>query len=212
MSNLSLPTWLRCSRIPFLPVVRDTKTVAQIRMSLSSSLRSISDFRTCLKLVQTLMDPFETWFNCLVNQTTVSQSTLFDFLNNEWHFKPGPTPDSCHLFFVVDFQFKSALYRKVCTLCFFRLFSRSLFRSNMIWFIRHFVNKFLYVYYGLIYVCPCRWPIFFSVKCKLALSTHLKSDVKLFMVPAWKSWRGSYHHYYYGSSLWLIHVVQFIIW
>lgn len=51
-------------------------------------------------------------------KTTVSQSTLFDFLNNEWHFKPGPTPDSCHLFFVVDFQFKSALYRKVANIFF----------------------------------------------------------------------------------------------
>lgn len=51
-------------------------------------------------------------------KTTVSQSSLFDFLNNEWHFKPGPTPDSCHLFFVVDFQFKSPLYRRVANLFF----------------------------------------------------------------------------------------------
>jgi hypothetical protein len=46
-------------------------------------------------------------------QTTVSQSNLFDHLNNEWSFKPGPTPNSCHLHFKVDFQFRSPLYRQV---------------------------------------------------------------------------------------------------
>lgn len=51
-------------------------------------------------------------------KTTVSQSNLFDFLNNEWHFKPGPTPETCHLFFVVDFQFKSPLYRRVANMFF----------------------------------------------------------------------------------------------
>jgi len=51
-------------------------------------------------------------------KTSVSQSSLFDFLNNEWHFKPGPTADSCHLFFVVDFRFKSPLYRRVANLFF----------------------------------------------------------------------------------------------
>jgi len=49
-------------------------------------------------------------------KTTVSQSNLFDHLNNEWSFKPGPTPNSCHLHFKVDFQFRSPLYRQVANM------------------------------------------------------------------------------------------------
>eukprot|EP00897_Mesotaenium_endlicherianum_P006199 jgi/Mesen1/5607/ME000282S04753 len=51
-------------------------------------------------------------------KTTVSQSTLFDYLDNLWEFWPGPTPNACKLHFSVDFQFRSALYRKVAHLFF----------------------------------------------------------------------------------------------
>lgn len=49
----------------------------------------------------------------LAPQTSVSQSSLFEHLINVWEFKPGPTPHSTNLHFLVDFQFRSPLYRKV---------------------------------------------------------------------------------------------------
>lgn len=51
-------------------------------------------------------------------KTTASQSTIFEHLINIWEFKPGPTPNSCNLHFLVDFQFRSPLYRKVVDLFF----------------------------------------------------------------------------------------------
>ncbi|KAJ7519961.1 hypothetical protein O6H91_20G061400 [Diphasiastrum complanatum] len=51
-------------------------------------------------------------------KTSVSQSKLFDFLNNIWEFHPGPVPGSCKLHVVVDFQFRSPLYRRVANLFF----------------------------------------------------------------------------------------------
>ncbi|KAG6541317.1 hypothetical protein Mapa_017259 [Marchantia paleacea] len=51
-------------------------------------------------------------------KTSVSQSTLFDYLINVWEFKPGPTPHSCNLHFLVDFQFRSPLYSKVANMFF----------------------------------------------------------------------------------------------
>lgn len=35
---------------------------------------------------------------------------LFDHLNTEWRFAPGPTPQSCVVTFAVDFQFLSPLH------------------------------------------------------------------------------------------------------
>lgn len=46
-------------------------------------------------------------------QTTVSQSFLFNYLDNIWEFRPGPVPNSCNLRFSVAFQFTSSLYRGV---------------------------------------------------------------------------------------------------
>lgn len=51
-------------------------------------------------------------------KTSVSQSSLFDHLINVWEFKPGPTPHSTNLHFLVDFQFRSPLYRKVANMFF----------------------------------------------------------------------------------------------
>ncbi|KAL2634805.1 hypothetical protein R1flu_006284 [Riccia fluitans] len=51
-------------------------------------------------------------------KTSVSESTLFDYLINIWEFKPGPTPHSCNLHFLVEFQFRSPLYRKVANMFF----------------------------------------------------------------------------------------------
>lgn len=51
-------------------------------------------------------------------KTSVSQSSLFDHLINVWEFKPGPTPHSTQLHFLVDFQFRSPLYRKVANMFF----------------------------------------------------------------------------------------------
>lgn len=51
-------------------------------------------------------------------KTTVSQSTLFDFLDNTWEFNEGPVPGTCRLHFRIDFQFRSALYRKVANVFF----------------------------------------------------------------------------------------------
>lgn len=50
--------------------------------------------------------------------STVGNSLLFDFLNCHWEFRPGPVPQSCHLYFSVEFQFKSSLYRQVSDLFF----------------------------------------------------------------------------------------------
>ncbi|CAM6103182.1 unnamed protein product [Calypogeia fissa] len=51
-------------------------------------------------------------------KTSVSQSSLFHHLTNVWEFKPGPTPHSTNLHFLVDFQFRSPLYRKVANMFF----------------------------------------------------------------------------------------------
>jgi hypothetical protein len=53
-----------------------------------------------------------------VLQTTASQSGLFDHLINVWEFKPGPTPGTCDLYFLVDFKFQSPLYRQVKLVCY----------------------------------------------------------------------------------------------
>eukprot|EP00850_Spirogloea_muscicola_P014770 SM000108S14214 [mRNA] locus=s108:219662:221627:- [translate_table: standard] len=57
-------------------------------------------------------------------KTTVSQSTLFDHLDNMWEFRPGPAPGTTNLHFAVDFRFKSALYRRAADLFFDEVVSR----------------------------------------------------------------------------------------
>ncbi|TKY75066.1 Coenzyme Q-binding protein COQ10-like [Spatholobus suberectus] len=57
-------------------------------------------------------------------KTTVSQSTLFDHLINIWEFNPGPVPGSCNLYFLVDFKFKSPLYRQIASMFFKEVASR----------------------------------------------------------------------------------------
>ncbi|KAK7310853.1 hypothetical protein RJT34_08614 [Clitoria ternatea] len=49
-------------------------------------------------------------------KTTVSKSTLFDHLINVWEFNPGPVPGSCNLYFLVDFKFRSPLYRQIASM------------------------------------------------------------------------------------------------
>ncbi|KAH7277583.1 hypothetical protein KP509_39G057700 [Ceratopteris richardii] len=51
-------------------------------------------------------------------KTSVSNSKLFEYLNNVWEFSPGPEAGSCNLHFLVDFQFRSPLYRKVANMFF----------------------------------------------------------------------------------------------
>ncbi|KAJ1260743.1 hypothetical protein BS78_10G255800 [Paspalum vaginatum] len=51
-------------------------------------------------------------------KTTASESELFDHLINVWEFKPGPVPGTCDLYFLVDFKFKSPLYRQVASMFF----------------------------------------------------------------------------------------------
>lgn len=57
-------------------------------------------------------------------KSTVSESSLFDHLINVWEFKPGSTPGSCELYFLVDFKFRSPLYRQVATMFFKEVASR----------------------------------------------------------------------------------------
>ena len=42
-----------------------------------------------------------------------SNTRLFKVLRNEWYFKPGPTPDSCCIDFVVEYQFHNWWYSHV---------------------------------------------------------------------------------------------------
>ncbi|KAL0369006.1 UNVERIFIED_CONTAM: Cold-regulated protein 27 [Sesamum calycinum] len=57
-------------------------------------------------------------------ETTSSQSTLFDHLINAWEFNPGPVPGTCNLYFLVDFKFKSPLYRQIANMFFKEVVSR----------------------------------------------------------------------------------------
>lgn len=57
-------------------------------------------------------------------KTTVSESSLFDHLINVWEFNPGLTPGTCDLHFLVDFKFRSPLYRQVATMFFKEVVSR----------------------------------------------------------------------------------------
>lgn len=57
-------------------------------------------------------------------KSTVSESSLFDHLINIWEFNPGPVPGSCDLHFLVDFKFRSPLYRQVATMFFKEVVSR----------------------------------------------------------------------------------------
>ncbi|CAO2815116.1 unnamed protein product [Amaranthus hypochondriacus] len=51
-------------------------------------------------------------------KTTASESNLFEHLINIWEFSPGPTPETCNIHFLVDFKFRSPLYRQVASLFF----------------------------------------------------------------------------------------------
>ncbi|XP_065846923.1 uncharacterized protein [Euphorbia lathyris] len=57
-------------------------------------------------------------------KTTVSQSSLFEHLINIWEFNPGPVPGSCDLYFLVDFKFRSPLYRQAASMFFKEVVSR----------------------------------------------------------------------------------------
>ncbi|GMH04035.1 hypothetical protein Nepgr_005874 [Nepenthes gracilis] len=57
-------------------------------------------------------------------KTTGSQSNLFEHLINIWEFNPGPTPETCSLYFLVDFKFQSPLYRQVASMFFKEVVSR----------------------------------------------------------------------------------------
>ncbi|CAO2819677.1 unnamed protein product [Amaranthus hypochondriacus] len=57
-------------------------------------------------------------------KTTASQSNLFEHLINVWEFRPGPTPETCNLYFLVDFKFRSPLYRQVASMFFREVVSR----------------------------------------------------------------------------------------
>ncbi|XP_016706891.1 uncharacterized protein [Gossypium hirsutum] len=46
------------------------------------------------------------------DQSTTSESSLFDHLINIWEFIPGPVPGTCSLYFLVDFKFQSPLHRQ----------------------------------------------------------------------------------------------------
>lgn len=51
-------------------------------------------------------------------KATASESHLFDYLVNEWRFRPGPQPGTTWLQFLVDFRFRSPLYRTAVDLFF----------------------------------------------------------------------------------------------
>ncbi|KMS97492.1 hypothetical protein BVRB_5g126580 [Beta vulgaris subsp. vulgaris] len=57
-------------------------------------------------------------------KTTASESKLFEHLINVWEFRPGPTPETCNLYFLVDFKFRSPLYRQVASMFFREVVSR----------------------------------------------------------------------------------------
>ncbi|XP_034200843.1 coenzyme Q-binding protein COQ10 homolog, mitochondrial isoform X1 [Prunus dulcis] len=57
-------------------------------------------------------------------QTIVSNSSLFDHLINIWEFNPGPVPGSCNLYFLVDFKFRSPIYRQVASVFFKEVVSK----------------------------------------------------------------------------------------
>lgn len=57
-------------------------------------------------------------------KTTASESNLFEHLINTWEFRPGPTPDTCNVYFLVDFKFRSPLYRQVASMFFREVVSR----------------------------------------------------------------------------------------
>ncbi|KAL9238174.1 hypothetical protein vseg_012638 [Gypsophila vaccaria] len=57
-------------------------------------------------------------------KTTASESNLFEHLINVWEFSPGPTPDTCSVYFLVDFKFRSPLYRQVASMFFKEVVSR----------------------------------------------------------------------------------------
>ncbi|XP_074285834.1 uncharacterized protein LOC141611238 [Silene latifolia] len=57
-------------------------------------------------------------------KTTSSESNLFEHLINVWEFSPGPTPETCSVYFLVDFKFRSPLYRQVASMFFKEVVSR----------------------------------------------------------------------------------------
>lgn len=57
-------------------------------------------------------------------KTTVSESSLFDYLINIWEFNDGPIGGTCDLHFFVDFQFRSPLYRQAADMFFKEVVSR----------------------------------------------------------------------------------------
>lgn len=57
-------------------------------------------------------------------KTTATDTGLFDHLINIWEFHPGPTPGSCNLHFLVDFKFRSPLYRQVANMFFKEVVSK----------------------------------------------------------------------------------------
>ncbi|KAH9614013.1 hypothetical protein KSS87_022802 [Heliosperma pusillum] len=57
-------------------------------------------------------------------KTTASESNLFEHLINVWEFSPGPTPDTCSVYFLVDFKFRSPLYSQVASMFFKEVVSR----------------------------------------------------------------------------------------
>lgn len=57
-------------------------------------------------------------------KTTAKESNLFEHLINIWEFSPGPTPGTCNVHFLVDFKFRSPLYRQVASMFFKEVVSR----------------------------------------------------------------------------------------
>lgn len=57
-------------------------------------------------------------------KTSVSESSLFDYLINIWEFNDGPIRGTCDIHFFVDFQFRSPLYRQVANMFFKEVVSR----------------------------------------------------------------------------------------
>ncbi|KAI3914790.1 hypothetical protein MKW98_002026 [Papaver atlanticum] len=50
-----------------------------------------------------------------LNKPKFFKSNFFDHLLSIWEFNPGPVPGTCDLHFLVDFKFKSPLYRQLAT-------------------------------------------------------------------------------------------------
>ncbi|CAM8923617.1 unnamed protein product [Rhodiola kirilowii] len=57
-------------------------------------------------------------------KTTALDSNLFEHLINTWEFNPGPVEGTCELHFLVDFKFRSPLYRQVASMFFKEVVSR----------------------------------------------------------------------------------------